>query len=627
MTIRDQIVFSIRDLFPTTWLARRHTRFGSAPAPSAAVTKQAQAGETGRIGRLRAKFQELGTFIQRCFYSLALIGSIVVPVLAVSLIWSMRESMLIWHQKRIFADVEARRLSVLRLNSADQDDILSREVYGKSPPPARPAGTFDQTEEAFFRNTLAKKWQQKLGFEFSGVFGTNTKPIPFGPGDAYTDNNNFPIVVLALNPTDSVLSEIRILWRADHQGAGHFEGDGMEQVLLHEEEAENLGLNVKAPADQPQWVDVYYVPSLQTWPSDDRLLKKYKAPPNRQLTGRVRVMGIFTGSLGRAIMTHKFFGLYMDRAWCPHPFYKAAQWGPLRDGWTDDRIVEAVRPRMTEMGVTVEPVVVGGQRFLFLERIEQAGPMIKEHWESGIRKPLELRLVNANLLTAADTKGSPQADSPGLTFGSSVPLKAEASPIQLDRIRVEVNTLEQLVKTRDLVVNDLKLATPDEERVKGAQRVIAQNQAWQGVQWIVIGITAFLSLVGLFLALSQRIQQKTSEVGILRAFGAPPGLICGILLWQSSLLWIIAATISSVLAPMAYATFSPAFMRMTDTSGDSGPAASQLAAATELPPFPAFPWQPLCITAIIAFGLVFLVTLFGGLRAARLLPANALKVR
>lgn len=597
MTLRDQLFQAWRDLFPISIM----------PSFSA-----------GGIDTRRPSFwSRLKTFLGNlatCFYSFALVGNIAIPILAVALIWGLREKMVEWQTKVILKDRDARSLKVRRISNLEDERDALVSLIPKEKAPGRDRGLFDPAEAAWLRDEMPVK--QSLTFLPVGVYGYREHSVTMDKDGGLRRNagSDKGMDVRSIAQDDPFLLSESFLWRSREGGAPPFTEEGIGQVIVHESVAGKLGVPLTGPSS-PVLVDIFNIPSLQ-----NRTTNRDFAESTRigyDAVEKLEVVGVYRGDMPQVMMTHKFVNEIKAGTWYPQSFHSNVLWGPLVAAFDFDGFLKASSGFLQAKGLEMKKVASGEDQWIELVRHPDAGPLKQATWKTGVIAPL----------TTIRPPNSPEPAS--LRFPASAVLSAQPSRVQFDTIILEVADLHQLVSLASLM-EEMKLLVVDEGKVPAARRVLAQDNAWRGVQFIVIVITSFLSLVALGLALSQRIYQKTSEIGILRAFGASRSLIQSILLWQSLILWGLAFIISSLLAPPVFAYVTPLFIQMTDTSGAAAPAAGVITLDSWQDWWNgarAFRWSAFLITSGCALAASLSVTFLASLIAANLAPAKALKVR
>jgi hypothetical protein len=598
MTIRDQLFQAWRDLFPISLL------------PSIAST----GGSDSRRPALWSKVKTFLGNVATCFYSLALVGNIAIPILAVALIWGLREKMVDWQTDVILNDRNARSLKVRRISNTEEERDALVSLVPKEKAPGRDRGLFDPAEAAWLREEMPQ--DRALSFQPTGVYGYREHSVTLDKAgelrrSAGTDKG---FGVRSIAPDDPFLKSDAFLWRARSDADSPFDGEGMGQVIVHESVAPKLGVPLIPPTEEIS-LDMFNIPSLQNRTTNRDLAERTRI--GFDAVEKLVVVGVYRGDMPAVMMTHRFVNEIKAGTWYPQPFHSNVLWGPLAPTFDFEGLQEASAGFLEAKGLVMKKVRSGEEQWIELVRHPDAGPMKQATWKSGVIKPL------------ASIRPPNSPEPPDLRFPAAAVLSAQPSRVQFDTIILEVNDLQQLV-TLAGIMEEMKLLIVDEGKVPAARRVLAQDRAWLGVQMIVIAITSFLSLVALGLALSQRIYQKTSEIGILRAFGASCGLIQLILFWQSLILWCLAVLICAVAAPPVFAYVTPIFIQMTDTSGGGAPVTEGLTLTSWQDWWDgarAFRWSSLWITSNFALMACLSVTYLASLIAANLAPARALKVR
>jgi ABC-type lipoprotein release transport system permease subunit len=145
------------------------------------------------------------------------------------------------------------------------------------------------------------------------------------------------------------------------------------------------------------------------------------------------------------------------------------------------------------------------------------------------------------------------------------------------------------------------------------------------------------------LVLWQRIHQKTSEIGILRAFGASHGLISRLFVFQTAILSIFAIALCLGAGPLALKKgAAPWFLKLTESEGSPAPkaagkscesmsepsaAAGENSPANRLAKAFVYRWPAFGITAGAALCVSLIATMLAAQFAAERDPAAALKVK
>jgi hypothetical protein len=598
MTLRDQFYQAWRDLFPISLL------------PSLPGSGSPDSRRPSFWSRVKTFLGNVAT----CFYSLALVGNIAIPILAVALIWGLREKMVEWQTAIILKDRDARSLKVRRISNLEEERDALVGLVPKDKAPGRDRGLFDPAEAAWLRDEMPAR--QNLPFRPVGVYGYREHSVTMDKAgslrrSAGTDKG---FDVRSIAPDDPFLLSDEFLWLKNGAELTPFNGPGIAQVIMHETVATKLGVPL-SQAEGIVEVDIFNSPSLQ-----NRTTNRDFAEQTRigfDAVEKLEVIGVYRGDMPEVMMTHRFVNEIKAGTWYPQTLHSSAMWGPIPVAFDFEAFQKSAAGFLQAKGLKMEKVPSGEEQWIQIVRHPDAGPMKQATWKSGVIDPL----------TSIRPPNSPEPA--GLEFPAAAVLSAQPSQVQFDTIVLEVADLQQLVTLANLMA-EMKLLVVDEGKVPAARRVLAQDAAWKGVQLIVIGITSFLSLVALGLALSQRIYQKTPEIGILRAFGASRFLIQRILLLQSLILWGLATTVCAIAAPPLFAYVTPIFIEMTDTSGVSSSPTGNLVLNSWQDWWDgvrSFRWFAFQVTAGTALAASLFVTFLASLVAANLAPARALKVR
>ena len=94
--------------------------------------------------------------------------------------------------------------------------------------------------------------------------------------------------------------------------------------------------------------------------------------------------------------------------------------------------------------------------------------------------------------------------------------------------------------------------------------------AGEGIHQVVIGIAVIVGFLVVLLTMYTAVLERTREIGILKALGASPGYILGILMRESILLAVMRhhrGHRHDVREPMADARLRPSFAEASDRAG------------------------------------------------------------
>jgi FtsX-like permease family len=534
MTFRDRFSYAFQDLFPLGLLATRPLT------------------NDDRSARPWLSLATLG----RCFYGAALALSLMVPLIAVSLIWSLNEGMMQWQRTQILKDPSSRRLTIAL--PGDNTEFVKRIPQDKTE--NRLAGWFHPEDLHYVRHRLAK--EESMVSPPKGVFGYSEYGQVMTPMGENSSRSNTTYTGRSTDTSDPSYRNLTFSWRAQPTGdLLAIKPDGIGCLLIHQSLASLLKLDPNS--GKPMVIDLSYNPNVINARTDEN---RGMADLGYDRVEHLEVTGIYTGDLitkGGELplfyMTHQFVSDLASRAWYPTPYYHNVLWGPIADNISMNALPKTMIDWLDSVGIQAELVHSENARWLALSRKDGTGPLKTTTWESAALSEVISFWKLAEL---------PLPTNPRIVHPAVTPLGVKALQPQFQKLAIDVDDLPQLIELGS-VVDRLGLAMDGaaSERVRSAMRVMNQKNAWEKVLGMVVFVTSLLATIGLFLALSQRGRQKTSEIGILRAFGANRSLIQSLFLTQTLIIWVIAAFAALVLTPVTYALLEPGFHRITDTSG------------------------------------------------------------
>lgn len=682
----------------------RHARRDLFPIPGA---RPAADGSPHARRSWRAFWRDWRETARDWFYSVALLLSIAVPIVAVTIIINLRAGMIAWHFRQLMKDRESRCLTVQRPAEQSAEDSLDKHAQAFRPKDREPlpAGVFGDWHLAYLQSAFPR--DAHLAAPLRGAYGFREHRFSLERLNGLQGSSSSKCRVRSVENGAPSLSAVTLLWRETPDGASPFHGDGIGEVLIHEALARRIELKFPPPSGQALLAEIGYTPTL---------LNKPATGIGYDPAHVVRVVGVFQEKVpeqNRAptvdvFVSHPFVNQLKLGQWYPVPYYMAALCGPLPESGPEPELPAALVAEFANLGVCLDtPPVVTYQdhRWISLARerdlaaqehgplkeatwnllgatavdrakvaaelwahrlgcafwgplpadvapasIEPASEFLRQHglaletkeaveMDGGLwRKvvPDAAMAVPASwsevqqLLTHASAQAGPTVRLvPSFQCVSSSQLEAEPGALQFDRVDLEVSNLRELVNLADAVTGRLHLSLVNVERVKSAFRAIQTDDGWRQFQFLVLWVTGLLAGIALSLALSQRIHQKTSEIGIMRAFGAPFHDILAILGLQTFMLWLGGFLVSIVAAPPILAPLSRSFENIAISNRlaeDPGLLVEKSAEGGFFTPWLHFDFGTLVQVALGALLAALAVTCLFGFIAARLEPARALKL-
>ena len=223
----------------------------------------------------------------------------------------------------------------------------------------------------------------------------------------------------------------------------------------------------------------------------------------------------------------------------------------------------------------------------------------------------------------------PDGDRPTLENNTRFPepsrVPSFSGPKTYGMVKLATQNLKQLDELGRVMEQKLALPPANRQSLVFARKIMHQDRNWDKVQNFLGIITGVLALIGLVMAFCQRVRQKTSEIGILRAFGAPLSVVMRVYLFQVLWIWLLAVAASCVLVPVLQHFAQGYFVDMMDAyslPGKSSPQSPGSAQAAD-----PFRFRPhlLLAAAMPALGVAMLACLTAVGFTMRHTPSSALK--
>ena len=320
---------------------------------------------------------------------------------------------------------------------------------------------------------------------------------------------------------------------------------------------------------------------------------------------KVEVVGVANWTpAGDFLMTDEFNRAINDRAWNPNPRYDLAYVGPILDRITADIQLKSIRKRLKRLQIKGEIIKRFGSEEWFEFRKPKKAAWNQLQWEE-----LLISTIKPNF---------------GERHEFHDPLAPEISPH--DKINVGYINASIYVKSLLDVPTVVDTLSDKGYKVSNDVKLLAQMfmqvSSFGGgiLKWVVF-IVGALSIISIGLSITQRIQGKTPEIGILKAYGASNYLILFIYMLEAFIIWFLALVGGSFFIYQAADFVNENMIDIFTLQGAIDMSDMSKVQIVNIP-MELFGW-----IGLGSLGLVVLATFFASLTAINLQPARALAVQ
>lgn len=329
-----------------------------------------------------------------------------------------------------------------------------------------------------------------------------------GRDTGYTDGRT-------IDPGDPALEQLEFIGGMESAETPHLEGEE-PGIIVSAHLLESLGYS---PGDPPPALYVVY----------------------RDTRGRIAIKGVAKWIPGGEFaIAERFNRLFQDEQWIADPRYDHAFLGPLTQDQAS-KIREACDEILAERQVTAfVQERIGTSKWLRFDC--PPGEAWSEVEFRGKFMPSLARAWGDTAILSMRTEFDPpirEAD-----FGGRTPID-----VTYTRASVYVSDLGAL----PYVVDALKgfgLGVDERLRVKMTE----MNQVTglgRGIFLLVVAIVAIISAANIYLTIAESIRRKTTQIGILKAYGAKKMLLLAIYAIEVILIWCAAAVVGSLVSLMS----------------------------------------------------------------------------
>ena len=392
-----------------------------------------------------------------------------------------------------------------------------------------------------------------------------------------------------IDPADPLLDSLEIIWSLAKDNR-LFQDRGVGQVVVTHDLLKELKYDLSRDGfTPPKFLQIHY----------------------KGMPCQVRVSSVCKSIRGRNdfLITEEFSRQITDKLWQPANLHRGVTLGPLPKGINKHMFEAKVQMHLADhlpaLSGSIEKKPHGG-RDLVLRFGRNHRPAPRSLWQKTIVPqiqkafPEELKEIK-------------------LRFGQDAARKI--SPLDPKRIRhlkasVYVNKLEQVPD----VVDALKeLGFSESRDAKAMALIFVQISTFgQGVILAVIITVGLLTAISISLSFAQRIQRKTPEIGILKAFGTGDFLVFLIYSFEAFMIWAAAMLLSWGIINWAADVVNDRLVEIFTTQG-------AIRAGSGLVNIVAIPSWLLLTVGLGSLLLCWLATMLSSFWAVRLQPAQAIK--
>jgi cell division protein FtsX len=320
-------------------------------------------------------------------------------------------------------------------------------------------------------------------------------------------------------------------------------------------------------------------------------------------SAQVEVVGVADWTpAGDFLMTDDFNRAINDRTWNPNPRYDLAYVGPILDTTTANAQLKSIRKRLSRLKIKGQIIKRFGSEEWFEFRKPKKAAWNQQQWEELFISTIKPKF--------------------GERHEFHDPLAPEISSfdkINVGYIRasIYVKSLSDVPTVVDTLVDKGYKVTND---VKQLAQIFMQVSSFGGgiLKWVVF-IVGTLSVISIGLSITQTIQGKTPEIGILKAYGASNYLIFFIYMLEALLIWLLALVGGSFFIYQVADFVNESMIRIFTLQG-----AIDMSNNVHIVDIPV---ELFIGIGLGSFGLVALATFFASLTAINLQPARALAVQ
>jgi hypothetical protein len=257
---------------------------------------------------------------------------------------------------------------------------------------------------------------------------------------------------------------------------------------------------------------------------DDNEIPSHLTIEYLNASAQVEVVGVADWTpAGDFLMTDEFNRAINDRTWNPNPRYDLAYVGPILDTTTANAQLKSIRKRLSRLKIKGQIIKRFGSEEWFEFRKPKKAAWNQQQWEELFISTIKPKF--------------------GERHEFHDPLPPEISSfdkINVGYIRasIYVKSLSDVPTVVDTLVDNGYKVTND---VKQLAQIFMQVSSFGGgiLKWVVF-IVGTLSVISIGLSITQTIQGKTPEIGILKAYGASNYLIFFIYMLEALLIWLLA---------------------------------------------------------------------------------------